>query len=105
MRSTSVADAIGSGEEEDAGAFLRSVGTDDPEALIARLEAEMLEAARLLEFERAASLRDSIDEVRAALAVTGRSGPGGEGAVRDAARRERRAGGSKRRTHRRRGGA
>ncbi len=36
--------------------------------LLAQLEGEMLEAARALEFERAASLRDRIDDVRAAIA-------------------------------------
>ena len=42
---------------------------DDSERLLAQLEAEMLQAARALEFERAASLRDRIDDVRSALAM------------------------------------
>jgi excinuclease ABC subunit B len=36
----------------------------DLDAYIARLEAEMREAARKFEFERAARLRDSIKELR-----------------------------------------
>jgi excinuclease ABC subunit B len=74
LRATSVADAMGSNEQEEVGAFLRSIGRDDPQALIARLEGEMLDAAKKLEFERAASLRDSIDEVRATLAAAERLG-------------------------------
>ncbi|HEV2105718.1 MAG TPA: excinuclease ABC subunit UvrB [Candidatus Eisenbacteria bacterium] len=70
LQSTSVADAIG--RSGDAGAETLAIG-DDPGRLLARLEGEMLEAARALEFERAASLRDQIDEIRAgrALAAAG----------------------------------
>ena len=39
-----------------------------------RLEGEMLDAARQLEFERAASLRDRLDDVRAMIAL-GHAGP------------------------------
>jgi len=42
--------------------------------LILRLEGEMLAAARALEFEKAASLRDRMDEIRAALAMAERTG-------------------------------
>jgi excinuclease ABC subunit B len=70
---TTVADAIRD-EEEDIGGFLSAVERDDPRELIARLEAEMLEAARRLEFERAASLRDRIDDLRAMIAGAERSG-------------------------------
>ncbi|MFM7231014.1 MAG: excinuclease ABC subunit UvrB [bacterium] len=66
MRSTTVADAIGGSDlmkKKDA-----VVLGDDVDQLLAQLEGEMLEAARALEFERAASLRDRIDEVRAAIA-------------------------------------
>ena len=44
------------------------VVTDDPEKMaeiIARLEAEMREAAKRFEFERAAQLRDKARELRA----------------------------------------
>jgi len=66
MRATSVADAIGRGAEtKEKDALLLG---DDADRLLAQLEGDMLEAARALEFERAASLRDRIDEVRAAIA-------------------------------------
>jgi excinuclease ABC subunit B len=68
MQATSVADAIGRGSDRKAANVLESL-EGGPEEMIARLEGEMLEAARALEFERAASLRDRIDEVRMALAV------------------------------------
>ncbi len=74
MRSTSVADSIGASEEQEVRALLGAIGEDGPEALVARLEAEMLDAARKLEFERAASLRDRIDEVRLALGAAERMG-------------------------------
>jgi excinuclease UvrABC helicase subunit UvrB len=67
LKATSVADAIGRSERarEEEAVLLG----DDSERLLAQLEGEMLEAARALEFERAASLRDRIDDVRAALAM------------------------------------
>ncbi len=74
MQATAVADAVR--PQEDAGAYLSAVGREDPETLIARLKGEMLEAARSLEFERAASLRDRIDDVRATLAAAARLGVG-----------------------------
>ncbi len=81
LKATSVADAIGAGEAQEVRALLDAVGQDGPDALIARLEAEMLDAARKLEFERAASLRDRIDEVRATLGAAERMGlTAGEGA-------------------------
>jgi len=67
MRATSVADAVGRGERLAEPEAL--VLGDDPERLLAQLEGEMLEAAKALEFERAASLRDRIDDVRSALAM------------------------------------
>jgi excinuclease ABC subunit B len=66
LKATSVADSIGRGERAREAAVLLG---DDSERLLAQLEGEMLEAARALEFERAASLRDRIDEVREALAM------------------------------------
>ena len=107
MRSTSVADQIGTSEAEEAGAFLRSIGEGGPEAMIARLESEMLDAAKRLEFEQAASLRDRIDEVRATMAAADRMGVHGAefgvaaDAVRDAApRRKPPPRDPKRRSHR-----
>jgi len=63
MRATAVADVA-------AGKAAASVPEPDglsQEELIARMEAEMLEAARRLEFEKAASLRDRIEELKGAL--------------------------------------
>src|SRR5437773_160964 len=58
LRTTSVADAIGTAAEDDLRHLMSSADAGSPEQLIQRLEAEMLDAARQLEFERAASLRD-----------------------------------------------
>jgi len=87
LLATSVADAVRPPDEEEPGVFLGLVERSDKEALIAQLEAEMLEAARALEFERAASLRDRVDEMRARLAE-----PivGAGTLVADAAERQRR---------------
>jgi excinuclease ABC subunit B len=71
MQATSVADAIG--RSDKAGGADAVLLGDDSGRLLAQLEGEMLAAARALEFERAASLRDRIDDVRAALAMA-RSG-------------------------------
>jgi excinuclease ABC subunit B len=81
MRSTAVADAIGGSDlmkRKDA-----VVLGDDVDQLLAQLEGEMLEAARALEFERAASLRDRIDEVRAAIAQAHGDTPSPPSAPRD----------------------
>jgi excinuclease ABC subunit B len=67
LRATSVADAIGRGDSRREET-VASVLAEGPEQLFARLEGEMLEAAKALEFERAASLRDRMDEIREALA-------------------------------------
>src|SRR5580765_6142572 len=80
LQSTSVADSIGTGEQDELRALLGAVDAEGPEALIARLEAEMLDAAKRLEFERAASLRDRIEEVRSAVAMAESMGlPGAAG--------------------------
>ena len=106
MRSTSVADAIGTTEEQKASAFLRAIGEAGPEVLIAQLESDMLEAAKALEFECAASLRDRIDEVRATMEVAERMGVQGSelqsaaDAIRDAAPRRRPLPEPRRRAHR-----
>ena len=73
MRSTSVADAIGRSSNESDALTVEAL-SDGPEQLILRLEGEMLAAARALEFEKAASLRDRMDEIRAALAMAERTG-------------------------------
>jgi len=44
----------------------RDEATDANEEFLAALEAEMLEAAEKLEFERAAALRDRIQDIRSA---------------------------------------
>jgi len=69
-----VADARGSSADDQVRGLLAAVEEEGPESLLARLEGEMLEAARRLEFERAASLRDRMDDVRAALASAERMG-------------------------------
>ena len=91
MRSTSVADAIGTAAEDDLRKLVEAADAGSAEELVQRLEAEMLDAARKLEFERAASLRDRIDDVRAAEA-SGGGGAGGGAAMAAAARRARGAG-------------
>jgi excinuclease ABC subunit B len=82
MRATMVADAIRDTEADDLASLMAAVDQEGPEALIARLEAEMLEAARRLEFERAASLRDRVDEIKHTLAAAREMGLAGEGAAR-----------------------
>ncbi|HEY6193357.1 MAG TPA: excinuclease ABC subunit UvrB, partial [Bacteroidota bacterium] len=62
LRSTSVADAIGTGDRDEVSGLLQAIHEEGPGPLLARLEYEMIEAAKRLEFERAASLRDRIDE-------------------------------------------
>jgi excinuclease ABC subunit B len=99
LAQTSVADAIGAGAEDELRQLLGAVDAEGPEALIAKLEAEMLDAARRLEFERAASLRDRVEEVRAAVDMAARMGlPGaagramqGAGAALESSARARRA--------------
>jgi excinuclease ABC subunit B len=91
MRSTSVADAIGTAAEDDLRKLVEAADAGSAEELVQRLEAEMLEAAKKLEFERAASLRDRIDDVRAA-AASGGGGAGRDAAMAASARRARGAG-------------
>ena len=74
MLTTSVADAKGASAQDDVRGLLAAIDDEGPAALLVRLEAEMLEAAKKLEFERAASLRDRIDDVRAAVAGAERMG-------------------------------
>jgi excinuclease ABC subunit B len=56
LQSTSVVDAIGSADSDDVHGLLQAIDAEGPHALIGRLEAEMIDAAKRLEFERAASL-------------------------------------------------
>jgi excinuclease ABC B subunit len=95
LRSTSVADAIGSSREEGVADLLASIGEEGPEALVRRLEDEMKAAARELEFERAASLRDRIDEIRSALVTAARLGVGGSGSEATAPPSRSRHGGAR----------
>jgi excinuclease ABC subunit B len=81
MQSTAVADSIRGAADDDLGALMKAVDQEGPEVLIARLEAEMLEAARRLEFERAASLRDRMDEIRHTLAAAREMGLAGAAAT------------------------
>ena len=81
LQATSVADAIAASERDEVRGLLVAVEQDGADALIVRLEGEMLEAARRLEFERAASLRDRIDEVRATLAAAEKVGVRGVASV------------------------
>lgn len=49
---------------EDAEALLKKIGSDDIEDIITELERQMIEAAEALEFERAATIRDQIRDLR-----------------------------------------
>jgi excinuclease ABC subunit B len=67
MRATAVADATV--KEAEPPEFDSSVfGKMDREALAELLEREMLAAARRMEFEKAASLRDKLEELRTVVA-------------------------------------
>ncbi|MFH0778524.1 MAG: excinuclease ABC subunit UvrB [Candidatus Eisenbacteria bacterium] len=72
MKATSVADASVKAAEEtgfDSSVF----GEMDREALAELLEREMLTAARRLEFEKAASLRDRLEEMRTVFPAKGKA--------------------------------
>jgi excinuclease ABC subunit B len=98
LQSTSVADAIGS--SEDVRGLVGAAEAEDAGVLIARLEEEMLEAAKRLEFERAASLRDRADEVRAQLAAAASMGVGAAPRRASPGGRGGRPGEPRRRSHR-----
>ncbi len=66
MRATAVADATVK-DAEPPGFDSSVFGKMDREALAELLEREMLSAAKRLEFERAASLRDKLEELRTAV--------------------------------------
>jgi excinuclease ABC subunit B len=67
LRATSVADSRTTKEAGPEEIFEGG----DYEQLLASLESEMLEAAKNLEFEKAASLRDRMEDVIAFMAMTG----------------------------------
>ncbi len=92
MRTTSVADSISTSEREELRELMRAAESEGAEGLIARLEREMLEAAKRLEFERAASLRDRIEDVRSTLAAAERIGVGAASPGQRASRSRRRMG-------------
>ena len=68
---TSIADA----RVRESGDILVDPGAAS-DALAAAIEAEMLREAQALNFEKAASLRDRLDEVRLQLAAARNSTPG-----------------------------
>ncbi len=67
LKATAVADSRG---EEEAGRMSVDPGGLSREELMARLRADMREAAAAMEFERAASLRDRLFELEAESAVS-----------------------------------
>jgi excinuclease ABC subunit B len=91
LRATTVADAIGENADAELRRLMSAADASSPDQLIEQLEAEMLLAARALEFERAASLRDRIDDVRAALADAAAPRSAGSGRGEGAPVRARRA--------------
>jgi excinuclease ABC subunit B len=75
MLSTSVVDAKQSREKEEALAAELYVpqGNDDP-GLLKRLEVEMWKEAEAMHFEKAASIRDRVEEIRMNMSGRSRSG-------------------------------
>jgi len=67
MQATSVADSRAAAEAGPEAMFEGG----DYETLLAELEAEMMDAAKNLEFEKAASLRDRMEDIIALMAMTG----------------------------------
>jgi excinuclease ABC subunit B len=86
LQATSVADAAGAARAEEERELLAALGEQGPDDMLRLLEREMLEAAGKLEFERAASLRDRIEEIRLQLKAAGEMGVGGLGRERSAPR-------------------
>jgi excinuclease ABC subunit B len=66
LQATSVADSRAVRDQGPAETF-----EGDYEQILARLEAEMLDAAKNLEFEKAASLRDRMEDMIAFMAMAG----------------------------------
>jgi excinuclease ABC subunit B len=77
LRATAVADAMQAAEKDELGALMSAVDQEGPAPLLARLEREMLAAAKELQFERAASLRDRMDEIRHTVAAAREMGLAG----------------------------
>jgi excinuclease ABC subunit B len=74
MRATSVADAAQEVEEErEVDALADALRDLDRAEIVRLLKAEMAKAAKRLEFEKAASLRDRIEELEAEAALVRRS--------------------------------
>jgi excinuclease ABC subunit B len=67
IQATSVADSVRDRSESPAREFEEC----DYENMLARLEEEMMEAAKNLEFEKAASLRDRMEDIIAVMAMEG----------------------------------
>jgi len=68
IQATSVADSRYSPDEEPEETF----ESQSYEEMLVKVEAEMLEAARNLEFEKAASLRDRMEDIVAMIAMSGK---------------------------------
>jgi excinuclease ABC subunit B len=79
MLSTSVIDAKQNREKDEslAAALFVPEGRDDP-GLLKRLEAEMWKEAEALHFEKAASIRDRVEEIRMNMAGRNKSGRTGK---------------------------
>ena len=69
LLSTSVADASRKHEEDPASVFHKTIEGLDENEMIEVLSKEMHKAAKKLEFERAASIRDRIEELRLNMPV------------------------------------
>jgi len=77
MRATAVADSKPE-DETDVQMLLLEPGVDRAQ-MIAILEEQMMNAAARLEFEKAASLRDRIDDLRMSVAIDDAVGAAGKG--------------------------
>ena len=97
LRAVAEATVVYTSEREElAGRALTLENTEAIEKLVARMETEMRAAAKELEFERAAALRDEIQEIRLRVleqdAVADRRAGRGAGGVRARHRARRRRG-------------
>lgn len=72
-------------QEEDDAFMLAEDGSRDVAAVIAEMEEEMLEAARKLEFEKAAMIRDQIETLQ-----SGQHGGGSSGAAKSKPKKKKR---------------
>jgi excinuclease ABC subunit B len=76
----------GYGQEEDTGLVIAESDDRDVASVIAEMEEEMLEAARKLEFEKAAMIRDQIETLQ-----SGNYGGGSTGAAKSKPKRKRKS--------------